>query len=522
MNNIKGYTLIEVIISISLIIIICGISIISLKKNDNYSDITKSILKAASIYISNEKDSNGNTYEYGILHGSKGLQLSVDELIKKGYVDENYLQSLRKKYKTDNNLFLIQITNSISKKDEKECKNNLLEYNVNWENTTNTMYLCPYENEETENNNIKYTNITQAIMFNNPTFLNTDLINGPKLQKFAGNSGSLLFLINADNNYVEFAGKMWRIAITNPDGSAKIYLEDDIIPFTSLEINGKSQNIDPAETITCLGANTGTGGGSLNGTQKVTYNNNVDKYLEGCYLTKLTTSPESNKYLLEYEFWNKKLTNENEIKKIWNGPRMITLEETYKSLIKDSNLDEFVEEQNWSYIGDCTGDFGSVDAGGKNYYDCYKLDMSDIKYDILKGYQLTAMYNVPTSTLYNIDFVQQGGFMGYSIGENITNSSYLYDEMNINKFTKLTLGGYRTVVYDGNNNGKIESSGIGVCKGKNPTIDCELGDTANDLIIFHGKQEYINYKYKFTINLKSDLCYTGNGSKENPYKPEKC
>ena len=65
MKNKNGFTLIEIIVSVVLIALIATISIVLVNKNSKkkYSEISKNIIRAASVYIVTEKDDNGNTYE---------------------------------------------------------------------------------------------------------------------------------------------------------------------------------------------------------------------------------------------------------------------------------------------------------------------------------------------------------------------------------------------------------------------------------------------------------------------------
>lgn len=114
MKNKRGFTLIEIIICISLIAIISTISIVIFTKNKDYSNITKKILEAANVYIATEKDEQGNTYEYGINNGGKGARINVKELVNKGYVDEKLYKTLEKEYKLENDeSYLVWVTNSI-------------------------------------------------------------------------------------------------------------------------------------------------------------------------------------------------------------------------------------------------------------------------------------------------------------------------------------------------------------------------------------------------------------------------
>ena len=208
MKNKKGFTLIEIIVSLVLIALIATISVVLISKNDKqeYSEITNKIIRAASVYIATEKDDNGNTYEYGITHGAKGAQISVKTLYDKGYIDESTLKTLETNYKIEKDkTYLIQVTNSIKGKDAAECKSSVLNYTVNWENTTDTVYLCPYdENKVTET--ASFYDLQKCPNDNNAT------------NKFCyySDDKKYYYVDKVDNNYVSF-GKdgdtkaLWRI-----------------------------------------------------------------------------------------------------------------------------------------------------------------------------------------------------------------------------------------------------------------------------------------------------------------------
>ena len=208
MKNKKGFTLIEIIVSLVLIALIATISVVLISKNNKqeYSEITNKIIRAASVYIATEKDGNGNTYEYGITHGAKGAQISVKTLYDKGYIDESTLKTLETNYKIEKDkTYLIQVTNSIKGKDAAECKSSVLNYTVNWENTTDTVYLCPYdENKVTET--ASFYDLQKCPNDNNAT------------NKFCyySDDKKYYYVDKVDNNYVSF-GKdsetkaLWRI-----------------------------------------------------------------------------------------------------------------------------------------------------------------------------------------------------------------------------------------------------------------------------------------------------------------------
>lgn len=205
----KGFTLIEIIVCIALIALISTTSIILLKKNNDYSEITKKIINAANVYIATEKDDKGNTYEYGITHGGKGVQINVNELLNKGYISKSTVKTLEEKFENKDKIYLIQITNAIKNKNDNECKSSGFEYNVNWEKTEETMYLCPYDNQNSESNGTiknlilnKYSYIDNKPDFKKISPKNQDVNNGGKY-RYLSKQVSYSNFTNDINNTVD-------------------------------------------------------------------------------------------------------------------------------------------------------------------------------------------------------------------------------------------------------------------------------------------------------------------------------
>ena len=145
--NKKGFTLIEIIVCLVLIIGIGTISTVTLIKKDNkkLDDLTKKIIDATNIYINVEKDENGNYYSYGIESGAKGVYVSVNTLEEKGYISSDIVKTLEDKTGKNNNY--IFVSKSIKNSTDEVCNNTLPQsYNVSW-NGTETIYLCPYGND---------------------------------------------------------------------------------------------------------------------------------------------------------------------------------------------------------------------------------------------------------------------------------------------------------------------------------------------------------------------------------------
>ena len=100
MKNNKGFTIIEVIICLCLIILISGtMTAVVLTKNKNnkkhIQEVTKKIQEAASVYLSINKDNN-NSIEQNIYNGGTGYVIPLKTLINEGYVTESYINTLKK------------------------------------------------------------------------------------------------------------------------------------------------------------------------------------------------------------------------------------------------------------------------------------------------------------------------------------------------------------------------------------------------------------------------------------------
>ena len=103
----KGFTIIELIIALSLIVIIGTSSVVvTVKKNNNTKDLeTKetSLFDMAKVYISTETDENGITYQEGIFKGGSAVFIPVNNLKSEGYLSENdytYLSSKINNFET--------------------------------------------------------------------------------------------------------------------------------------------------------------------------------------------------------------------------------------------------------------------------------------------------------------------------------------------------------------------------------------------------------------------------------------
>lgn len=145
----KGFTLIELIISIAIISIggACITFVLLNKKSNNEENKTlNKLISAASVYLSIETDEKGNTYETGLLSGGTGVTIPIKVLEESGYINDSLIKSLEK-----NNSFQLNtsyLLAAIFSDDSNECSGEVaIEFKPSW--TTNISnnkptYICPY------------------------------------------------------------------------------------------------------------------------------------------------------------------------------------------------------------------------------------------------------------------------------------------------------------------------------------------------------------------------------------------
>lgn len=144
----KGFTLIEIIISISLILIIGIITtsiIVNNKNNSNLESITKQVLEAANLFVNKEIDEHGYTYKNGILNGAKGVQLSVQNLVDKGYLEESLAKALETETKDDSSSLYVLAAVNIYENNKSLCGDGLINFTPKWDiDSDDPIYLCEY------------------------------------------------------------------------------------------------------------------------------------------------------------------------------------------------------------------------------------------------------------------------------------------------------------------------------------------------------------------------------------------
>ena len=153
--NKRGFTLIEIIISIALISLVATISIVALTRNNSKTNkLNQKIYEAANVFIATETDENGNTYEFGLENGAKAVQLTVQNLVDKGYLSNTIVNELKNSTK-QNDLSKLFVLASISIKtdNDNECGSGLINYSNSWDkDKQDPVYLCPYDENASGNN----------------------------------------------------------------------------------------------------------------------------------------------------------------------------------------------------------------------------------------------------------------------------------------------------------------------------------------------------------------------------------
>lgn len=535
--NKKGFTLVEIIICLTVIVLISSISILFLTKNrneNNIEKITNNILTATKVFANVEKDENGNNFIKEIEKGRGGVKIPLSILVNKGYVkkeDANVIYNEykdTKKLKNNEDYYVLLLDGRESEKDTFYCENNQYQLEASWKiDADKTLYLC---NKKISNGS--FSGLSDLLILNNKVFFGYPDRDDYKEEDKGlyilpdDDGNSLYFYGNIKNNYLKFSNEIWRIVRINGDGSIKIILNDKIpVTLSKARIteNGNIEKVEPEERI-----------------------NIKDKKL-----TCLYASVNSISWHNYYCFYNFTLQNED-------GTKKDTLEYDsyakqseiiyYSSNEEDSSIPVMVysncnvvnkcENQDawpwYKYNGNTTiyGDnsnllmlakFWYVDKIDKNfvssnskmcveYYkesDTFKCKKKAEKDQVglisKKEYELSVGYTnngEKTPNSYLID-----NNMSFFLSDFYTNSSIYYFNSSDKKINSQFLNTY----YYGGSPKNLQMSYNGVKLGQ---FKMNNGNGAN---ITHFNS--INMKeIRPVINLKKGLCFKGDGSDSNPYE----
>lgn len=148
----KGFTIVELIICIFLLGLIgTSVAIISIKTNHKkeeklINEINDKILEASKVYLYVEKDELGNTYQEGIFAGGRGVQISVQNLIENGYIEEEYVKTLEQN--PEDMYIIASLSTSNGMRDN--CETGALKFERSWiTSSEGPIYLCAYDKKTT-------------------------------------------------------------------------------------------------------------------------------------------------------------------------------------------------------------------------------------------------------------------------------------------------------------------------------------------------------------------------------------
>lgn len=500
--NKHGFTLIEIIIVIALISIIgvgsfVGVKTIQ-KNKDELKEITNRIIESASVYIENEKDTNGNYYINGINEGGQGLILPLDTLYDEGYIKESDYKYVIKKVSNEKRYVVIGY------KTEDECKTGGITIDVNWndkEVVTTPLYLCSYSKKE---ESIKDNTILNVLLRDNK--LNLGI---PDLSNYKGEDAGLYILPDDDgssfyfygkvkNNYIKFNDMMWRIVRINGNGSTRIVL-DDVIPYKlqkgeiistsyayglaqSSRVSPISEYYDTYEkNIICF--QTGSGTWSL------TCFYDYDDFEQ------ISKGPPFTYKLKEgYKVVANNNLEENLPDSIYNSTKYNILEDfvnTLKDISKIKKDDTYFINNDYIYK---KRDFTFED--NKNSPGTFTNGIQTISYKELKYSGESNSYLTDTSkNFYTSDYYANGYYYYYYYAEN-----------------KISTG--------------RELSLYSICI-QNYYIHCKKSASLQypdgTQFAFSSRYYTLNvHGFKPVVNLLKDTCFKGNGTIDNPYEISEC
>ena len=227
MKNKKGFTLIEIIVSISLMILIgigsfFTINLINKKEDNNL----EKLINAANVYLNIETDENGITYENGLLNGGVGVSIPIKVLLQSGYITEDYVKTLEK-YEDGFNRETSYLLAAIYSTESSECNGNMISFTGNWSvSLTEPVYICPYSIEGETKKQTLYNKIFDDFENNGLAGCIPGKENGLCLlkgsDKTLNNKSVYYYTGYVENNYVKIGDELFNIIRTTEDGNVKL------------------------------------------------------------------------------------------------------------------------------------------------------------------------------------------------------------------------------------------------------------------------------------------------------------
>ena len=270
----KGYTTIEIILSLALISIVGMFFLVFNKKEDTnkIKNLTENILKSALVYANVEKDEDGINYSKGIASGGKGIRIPLNVLVDTGYVKENEADIIKNTvgFTNENDYYVLLALN------KDLCENGSTITLASWDVDENnkTIYLCDNKPKTCDKEEIiKYIDIvtykdisrlkvklnkfavseTFFTNYNGDKSILTDDENGIFTYYNENSNGNHIYYYYrgaVDNNYVEFAGHTWRIVWLRDDNRLKLVL-NDTIPIYVYNTKDEKIYISDNDSISC-------------------------------------------------------------------------------------------------------------------------------------------------------------------------------------------------------------------------------------------------------------------------------
>jgi len=270
----NGFTLIELIVCVTLLVLITGIiTSLVIKENNskkNLENITKEVLEAVNIFLETEKDEKGNTYNKGINSGGKALRIPLDTLTDKGYVNKTKSEEIKKlaKLSNDSDYYILIADgdyNIESLNNETDyCKNNaqliIASWTIDETKKKDPIYLCDYEIKPSQNINSGENLKKELLSVYNETELNainqkvyrhitTDdnglydaesiMVENEKnglFYRYVNDIKTYFYTGNVEDNYLKVYGDIYRI-ISFTDDELILILENPVAINTFYDEN---------------------------------------------------------------------------------------------------------------------------------------------------------------------------------------------------------------------------------------------------------------------------------------------
>lgn len=222
MKNKKGFTLVEIIVCITVIVLITTISFVSknyLKKkqiNDLLIEMQSKIYEAVNVYLETKDVVNTNLYDNG-----NAVVIPLNVLVKEGYIDLNNLN-------VDNHYVLSVLGSTVK---ESSCIDTTLV--GSWEKENDTIiYLCTNVEIPLNEINSKFTELETRIT-NIENILNTLNSNNIKKSDLTNVDGYYYAQGANPNNYVKIKNNgyesIWRIVSISNDNIVLIGTEEKLL-----------------------------------------------------------------------------------------------------------------------------------------------------------------------------------------------------------------------------------------------------------------------------------------------------